>query len=169
MTRRRALTAAVAIGVLSLATITLAQEFDLPDFVTAEEEIPVLKPESGQQVLVLQIHLQSNEDGSVTAELMSQTVIESFAPKSASRSGGDWEVRVEGESSLVYRIPNPLVVEVEGSDDQEAPHQTMTLDSYDWTLVIPLYLEGKSLGAQTVEITDLLTGATILRTQLGSG
>jgi hypothetical protein len=167
--RKKMVAAAVALGVLAIGTIVVAQEFDLPGFVTAEEEIPVLQPESGQQVAVLQIGLQSEEDGSVSAELISQRVIDSFAPKSFSRAGGDWEVRVVGETTVAFRIPNPLNAEVENPDDPEVPFETVQLESLEWTLVVPLYDEGQSLGAETIEITDLLTGTTILSTSIESG
>jgi hypothetical protein len=96
-------------------------------------------------------------------------VIDSFAPKSASRTGGDWEVLVVGERTLTFQIANPLYVEVENPDDQEHPFDLVQLDSYEWTLVVPLYDEGESLGAETIQITDLSTGATLLRTLVESG
>ena len=166
--RRKIVIAAVALGVFSIGTVVVAQEFDLPGFVTAEEEIPVLQPESGQQVAVLQVDLQSEDDGSASAELISQRVIDSFAPKSALRTGGDWEVRVVGERTLTFRIPNPLIVEVENPDNQDDPFDTVQLDSFEWTLVVPLYDDGGSLGPEVIEITDLETGATVLRTPLES-
>lgn len=167
MTRRKKMiTAAVALAVLAVGTIVIAQESDLPGFVTAEEEIEVQQPASDQQVAVLQIDLRSGEDGSVSAELVSQRVIDSFAPKSTSRTGGDWEVRVVGERSLTFQITDPLNVEVENPDDQDDPFDTIRLDSYEWTLVVPLYDDGRSLGAKTIELTDLATGATFLQVPL---
>jgi hypothetical protein len=169
MTRQRMVTAAVVLGVLSLATIAVAQKIDLPPFVTAEEEIPVQQPESGQQVAVLRIDLESRDDGTVGAELISQEVIDSFAPKSAARTGGEWEVRVVGERTLTFQIPNPLRVEVENPDDREDPFDKVQLDSFEWTLVVPLYDAGKPLGAETIEIIDLSTEATIFRTPVETG
>lgn len=169
MTRRKGgLGAAVLLGVLLIGTVVAAQEFDLPGFVTAEEEIPALAPDAGQQVAVLEILLQASDDGLVRGELTSQRIIDSFAPKSASRSSGDWEIRIEGETTLVYQIPDPLNLEVENPDDQETPFGSFRLDSLDWTLIVPLYDEGRPLGAETVEITDLVTGATVLRVELES-
>lgn len=159
---------AVALCVAAGATIAIAQGFDLPGFVSAKEEIPAQEPDAGQQVVVLEIQIRRDDD-SLAAELISQRVVDSFAPKDVARSAGDWEVRISGDRDLAYLIPNPLAdIEVENPQDERAPFAGVQLTSFDWTLVVPLYHDGKPLGAQTIQITDLTTGDTILRVPVQS-
>jgi hypothetical protein len=166
MSRRRLL-ALVAAGVavaLTVVAVAVAQDqLDLPDFLKADDQRPVMTPTAGQQVLVLEVDLSADGD-KVSGRVRSQNVVDNFAPKSVARSGGDWEVRVSGEKALTYAIPNPLTdVEIERLDDDKRPLQGAELQTLDWTLVVPLYADGQPLGATSVEVVDLLTGAVILK------
>jgi len=160
--------AAVACMVLVGTMVVAAQdlELDLPGFLSAEEQQPVFTPEAGQEVVVLQVDLES--DGQrVSAEVRSQEVITSFAPKSVARSAGEWEVRISGERELTYQIPNPLLdIEVENPDDRDSPFEMVPTDGYEWTLIVPLYHEGEPLGATAIQVVDIETGETILETDV---
>jgi hypothetical protein len=149
-------------GVLVLsAAVGLAQEFDLPGFVKADEQIPAQTPEADQQVAVFRIDLQATDDGAVDAKVISQRIVNSFAPKATARSGGDWEVRVDGDRSIRFTIPNPLFVDVESRDDK-VPHERRRLNSYEWTLVVPLYDQRGPVGAERITVTNLSTKDIIL-------
>lgn len=162
MTRRsKVLALSVLSGALVLsAAVALAQQFDLPGFVKADEQIPAQTPEPDQQVAVFGIDLQGSDDGAVDAKVISQRIVNSFAPKATARSGGDWEVRVDGDRPLRFTVPNPLFVEVERDD--KVPHERRRLDSYEWTLVVPLYDQRGPLGAERITVTDLSTKDIIL-------
>jgi hypothetical protein len=165
--KRLKFTGAVVALVFVLAAVADAAEvIDLPGFLSAKEETPVKKPESGQQVAVFQVQLES--DGQkVQGRVLSQKVISSFAPKSVARSAGEWEVRIKGQKDLVYQIPNPLTdIEVERPDDEKQPFEAVKTDSYDWTLIVPLYHDGEPLGARTIEVVDLSTQTTVLSAEV---
>lgn len=148
------------------AAANAAEIIDLPSFLSAEEQTPVKKPASGQEVSVLQVQLQSDGQ-TVHGRVLSQKVISSFAPKSVARSAGEWEVRIKGRQELVYQIPNPLTdIEIERPDDKRQPFETVKTDSYEWTLIVPLYHDGESLGARTIEVIDLSTQTTVLSTEV---
>ena len=153
-----------AIAVVGGAAAFAAQEIELPEFLKADEQVPVKEPESYQKVAVLQVALTSSE-GRVEGKLLSQEVIARAAPKVVARSGGEWEVRVIGKTRLEYRIPNPLLdIETENPGDDRNPYSSVDVDSYDWTLIVPLYRGEESLGAETIEVVDVATGNTILST-----
>lgn len=164
-TRRIAVVAiggALALGAAAVAAWA-GPRFDLPGFVTAEKEVPASRPKDGQQVAVVIADLRT-VGRTVKAEVKSTKVIDSFAPKSVQRDAGDWEVRVTGERDLKYRVPNPLTsIEAENPDDKPVPFEGVRVESYEWTLVVPLYHEGKPLNAETIEVVDLVTGESILR------
>jgi hypothetical protein len=72
-------------------------------------------------------------------------------------------VRVEGEKELRYLIPNPLLdVEVENGDKEDDPYDSVPTDNLDWTLVVPLYADGQSLGATRVQVVDVASEAVII-------
>ncbi|MDQ4024046.1 MAG: hypothetical protein M3217_00925 [Actinomycetota bacterium] len=169
MRTRKFIAAAAGIGILLVATAAVAfQEFDLPELLSADEQVPVAEPSEGQQVAVLKVDLGLGAQV-VRAEVVSLEVIDSFAPKSALRDAGDWEVRVVGDRELSYRIPNPLTsVEVE-TGIEGAPYRTIPLQSFEWTLVVPLYHDGEPLNAKSIEVRDLRTGLTILRADVPVG
>lgn len=166
---RRSWIVAAALAALALigAVAVVAQDFELPGFLPADDQRPVATPTEGEQVLVLQVDL-SSDGQKVTAEIRSQEVVDNFAPKAVARSAGEWEVRVGGEKELVYQIRNPLLdVEAENTNDPENPYVYVPTETLDWTLVVPLYDEGQPLGATSVQVVDLATGEIILETAVG--
>lgn len=167
MLRRWIVVAGIASTVL-VSAVALAQELpELPDFLPADQQVPVATPAEGEQVLVVQVALRSDGER-VTAEIRSQEIVNTFAPKVVARSAGEWEVRLTGERELSFLIPNPLLdVEVENPDDPNSPYDTVPTESLDWTLVVPLYDEaGQPLGATSVEVLDVTTREVILQTDV---
>jgi hypothetical protein len=165
--RRAVIVTGGLIAVVLLSAIAVAQpEFEVPGFLRAEEQIPVVPPTDGQQVAVLQVAL-SADGATVVAEVTSTQVIDNYAPKSVARSAGDWEVRVLGERELSYLVPNPFLdVEIEDPENQKAPYHAVPTDALDWTLIVSLYDQGEPLGATRIEVTDVDTKAVILTADL---
>ena len=158
MRRGRLAALLAAGGALALAIVAVAvaqDQLDVPDFLKADDQRPVMTPTAGQQVLVLEVDLNADGD-KVTGEVRSQSVVANFAPKSVARSAGDGEVRITGEKPLTYQIPNPFTdVEIERLEDDKRPLQGADLQTLDWTLVVPLYADGQPLGATSVQTCAL--------------
>jgi len=154
-------------AVIAVAAVALAaDELQLPAFLPADDQRPVMTPSAGQQVLVLQVDLTADGER-VSGKVRAQSVVANFAPKSVARSAGEWEVRVDGEKDLSYLIPNPLTdVEIEDPNDPNSPGSVVELNALDWTLVVPLYADGQSLGATSVQVVDVATKAVILEAQV---
>jgi hypothetical protein len=163
--RRSTIVLGTIAALVLVGGVVLAEE--TPSFIPADQQIPVPKPESGQQVAVIQVALQGVAE-KPTAEVRSAVVLDGFAPKVVARSAGEWQVRVIGEKELKYLIPNPLLdVEADGErDDPNDPYDQVILETYDWTLIVPMYDQGAALGATSVEVTDVASGNVILTTEL---
>ena len=163
---RRSTILAGGIAAIVVAGVVVAGG-GIPTFQPADRQVPAPKPDQGQQVAVIQVALRSDGE-KVTAEVRSADVIDGFAPKVFARSAGEWQVRVIGERELVYLIPNPLLdVEADGErDDPNDPYDQVVLETFDWTLIVPMYHEGASLGATSVEVTDVASREVILTTEL---
>lgn len=156
-----------AAAAIALSAVAIAQDNpQLPEFLKAEEQLPVMTPTAGQQVLVLEVALTADGER-VNAEVRSQTLVDSFGPKSVARSAGEWEMRVDGEKDLSYLIPNPFTdVEIEDPEEPDSPGSMVELTSLDWTLIVPLYANGEPLRATSVQVVDVATKAVILETQI---
>lgn len=161
--RPRTLVVAAALGaLLTIAGAAFALDDELPGILPADDQRPAALPSEGQQVLVAEVLLFADGE-QVRAELRSLEVVDSFAPKVVARSGGTWEIRLLGGKELTYQIPNPLAdIEAERPDDEKQPFETVTTDTYEWTLIAPLYRDGEPLGASRVQVVDLEAGQTIL-------
>ena len=164
--RRSTIVLGVIAALAVVGGVALAEDV-IPTMVPADQQIPVPKPANGQQVGVIQVALQGSAE-KPRAEVRSATVLDSFAPKVVARSAGEWQVRVIGEKELKYLIPNPLLdVEADGErDDPKDPYDQVILETYDWTLIVPIYDQGATLGAKSVEVTDVASGNVILTTDL---
>ena len=156
------MTGVAVIVLVGAIAVTAQEEFPVPSFLPADTQVPAPTPDAGQQVLVLQVALEGDAK-QPTARVVSQEIVNNFGPKSAARSAGEWEVRVEGERPLTYLIPNPLLdVEVENGDKEDDPYDYVPVDTLDWTLVVPLYADGQSLGATRVQVVDVATEAVVI-------
>ncbi len=92
--------------------------------------------------------------------------IKSRPPKSVARSGGTWEVQLDGEQPMRYRIQNPLEdVEIENPKGSRSPFSQVVMDGpVPVDLIVPLSHEGKNLGTQRIRIVDTVTGKTVIDT-----
>lgn len=135
--------------------------------VVPERPRPVPRPTRNQQVAVLSISL-SFERGEVTAaKVTSSKRISSFAPKVFARQGGDWQVVINGEIERAFYVNNPGLREAEAHPSSRDRYEWVGETSViDWPLVIPLYADGRSLGARSVTIVDVATKRVILETAI---
>ena len=99
----------------------------------------------------------------VTARVARARVVTGAAPKVFARNSGDWEVRLNGQTPVSYRIPNPLGdVEVENPPGSKSPFsQVVPTGPVPVQIVVPLSRDGRALGVQSIEIFDTLTGQRI--------
>ena len=166
MNARMFVAAGVLITAVALTGSAVALVPELPGFLPADDQRPVASPQHGQQVVVAQVLLGSDGE-QISAEVRSVEVIDSVAPKVVARSGGEWEVRLSGGKELVYQIPNPLDdIEAERLEDEKQPYESVPVDSFDWTLIAPLYYEAEDIGATTVHVLDLETGQVIIEFEI---
>jgi hypothetical protein len=136
--------------------------------VPAQEQRPTKPPNDAQhQVAVLSIKLEVVKGEVRSARVTSSKRIASYAPKVFARRAGDWEVIVEGETRKSFFVNNPALREAEAHPSSNDRYQWVgETGSIDWPLVVPLYADGRSLGARSITIRDTRTGATILQTEL---
>ena len=136
--------------------------------VPTQEQRPTRPPTDAQrQVAVLSIALEVVKGEVRSARVTSSKRIASYAPKVFARTAGAWEVIIEGETRKSFFVSNPALREAEAhptsNDRYEWVGETGTID---WALVVPLYADGRALGARSITIRDAQTGATILQTDL---
>jgi hypothetical protein len=104
----------------------------------------------------------------VTARVARARVVAGAAPKLFARNSGDWEVRLKGRTPMSYRIPNPLAdIEIENPKGSRSPFsQVVPTGPVPVQIVVPLTRDGRSLGVESIEIVDTVTGQTILSAPL---
>jgi hypothetical protein len=128
---------------------------------------PAAAPAGQQQVAVLAVKLDVVKGEVRTARVESVKRVAGYAPKVFAREGGMWEVVIEGETRRTFFVDSPARREAEAyprsNSDYQWVDETGTLD---WRLVVPLYADGRSLGARSVTVRDKLTGATIVQSNL---
>lgn len=136
--------------------------------VPAQEQRPAKPPTDAQrQVAVLSIALDVVKGEVRSARVTSSKRISSYAPKVFARRAGDWEVIIEGETRKSFFVNNPALREAEAHPSSNDRYQWVgETGSIDWPLIVPLYADGRSLGARSITIRDTRTGATILQTNL---
>lgn len=136
--------------------------------VAAQEQRPANPPTGAlRQVAVLSITLDVVNGDVRSARVTSSKRIASYAPKVFARRGGAWEVIIEGETRKSFFVNNPARREAEAHPSSNDRYQWVgETGSIDWPLVVPLYHDGRSLGARSITIRDTRTGATILQTDL---
>lgn len=106
----------------------------------------------------------------ITARVAKTQMISGAAPKVFARNSGDWEVRLMGQTPFSYRIPNPLTdIEIENPPGSKSPFsQVEATGPVRVQIVVPLTRDGRSLGVQSVEIVDTITGQIIVRAPLAA-
>jgi hypothetical protein len=125
------------------------------------------KPPAGgqQQVALLSITLDVVKGEVRSARVSSSKRVASYAPKVFARRAGAWEVIIEGETRKSFFVDNPALREAEAHPTSNDKYQWVgETGAIEWPLVVPLYAEGRSLGARSITIRDTRTGATILQT-----
>jgi hypothetical protein len=160
------------------STSANAKPGDLRDAIRqAKPNSTAQRPAQTGQVAVLELELTSSAAPAVapgatagqaarpqvTARVARARVITGAAPKVFARNSGDWEVRLIGETPASYRIPNPLAdIEVENPPGSKSPFsQVAPTGPVPVQIVVPLTRDGRSLGVQSIEIFDIVTGQRI--------
>lgn len=140
------------------------------------------RPAQTGQVVVLELELSSAPSAAavpgapaaqaasrqVTARVTKARMIVAAAPKVFARSAGEWEVRLIGRTPLSYRIPNPLTdIEVENPPGSKSPFsQVEPAGPVAVQIVVPLTRDGRTLGVQSIDIVDTVTGQRIVTVPL---
>ncbi len=106
----------------------------------------------------------------ITARVARTRMIAATAPKVFARNSGDWEVRLIGQTPFSYRIPNPLAdIEIENPPGSKSPFsQVVPTGPVPVQIIVPLTRDGRSLGVQSVEIVDTVTGQRIVAVPLAT-
>jgi hypothetical protein len=128
----------------------------------------VSRPARGdQKVAVMMIRLDVDKGAVRSARVASSRRMASFAPKVFVRQSGAWEVIIEGDTRRSFFVDNPALREAEAHPSSNNKYQWVgETGVIDWPLIVPLYAEGRALGARAITIRDTSTGATILQTTL---
>ena len=128
---------------------------------------PATAPGDGQRVAVLSIRLDIVKGEVRSASLNSARRIASVAPKVFARRGGTWEVLIEGETPRSFFVDHPGRREAEAHPGSGNRYESVDVTgTVDWSLIVPLYANGRSLGARSIRIRDTGSGATVLRAEI---
>ena len=144
----------------------------LPKLVSAKEKRPARKPGLERRVALLRLSVTPSTKDLPRVEVESVDVIDSHAPKVFARKGGDWRVTLHGpgraNGKASYTINNPIAdIEVESEEGADTPfHSVRPNDTFDWTLVVPLYKDDRALSPRRIEITDIATGRRLANVPL---
>jgi hypothetical protein len=135
--------------------------------VRVDEQKPATVPNGVQQVALLSIKLDVVKGEVQTARVTSSKRIASYAPKVFVRRSGPWEVVIDGDTRRSFFVDSPARREAEAHRSSNDKYQWVDeTGSIDWPLVVPLYADGRALGARSITIRDTRTGATILQTEM---
>ena len=128
---------------------------------------PATAPGDGQRVAVLSIRLDIVKGEVRSAIVQSARRLASVAPKVFARRGGTWEVVIEGDTPRSFFVDHPGRREAEAHSGSGNRYESVDLTgTVEWPLVVPLYANGRSLGARSITIRDTGTGATVLRAEI---
>ncbi len=128
---------------------------------TAGEEQQVIKPNKEQQVAVVDLVINASEGTAKSIELRSVKLVNSFAPKVFARQTEErnegWKITIIGQETASFTVTNPLNdIEIENPENANSPYSMVKPSGpVEWTLIVPLYKDGKPLGAKTIEIQDI--------------
>lgn len=135
--------------------------------VRAEESRPAQPPTGVQQVAVLSIVFDVADGEIRSARVASSKRIASYAPKVFARRGGEWEVIILGDTRRSFFVNNPVLREAEAHRTSNDRYEWVRESGLiEWPLVVPLYVDGRAIGARAITIRDTQTGATILQTDI---
>ena len=128
---------------------------------------PATAPRDVQRVAVLSIRLDIVKGEVRSAIVQSARRLASVAPKVFARRGGTWEVVIEGDTPRSFFVDHPGRREAEAHPGSGNRYESVDLTGMvEWPLVVPLYANGRSLGARSITIRDTGTGATVLRAEI---
>ena len=152
-----------SLSIISTAVVAdqvLSTSINMPRVLNAQEQKPVIKPDSQHQVAVLKLIINSDKGKAQGIKTQSVKIINSYAPKVFARQSKEnrdgWKITIKGAKSVSYMVNNPLNdIEIENPDDFKSPY-SMVRESgeVEWTLIVPLYKDGESLNAREVMIQD---------------
>lgn len=138
-----------------------------PTIELRDPPVPVTPPQDGRQVAVLEIRFEFYQGRVRSAQVVESRRIASIAPKVFLRQGGDWEVRINGSEEDAFYVFNPAYLEAETTENARNPYTYVPQDGVvDWTLVVPLYRDGRSIELESIVIVDRATGDVVLEADL---
>ena len=89
--------------------------------------------------------------------------INSIAPKVFQRQGGDWQVRINGSEEDAFYVFSPVYLEAESEAGESNPFTYVTQDGVvDWSLVVPLYRDKRTIEAESIVVIDRSTGEKVI-------
>lgn len=140
--------------------------FEKPTVLTAGQQAPVNSPKDYHRIAVMNVTLIP-DDKQVRAKVNSTKLVKGFAPKVFTKSGGTWKVKIVGDKTVSYTLNNPYHdIEIE-KDPNKGTFKLVEMDSpLEWTFVVPLYKEGKPIGAKSIEIWDLVSKRKVIETSI---
>lgn len=116
-------------------------------------------------VAILTVDFVFDNGKVVSARVIEQETRRSIAPKVFLRAGGAWVVQIKGERDAKFYTTNPGYLEAEPYE-KDGYRWVGVSGPVEWRLVVPLSIEGESLGAQSITIHDTENDAVILEHRL---
>lgn len=141
-----------------------------PTIELQDPPVPVTPPDDGQRVAVVDIRFEFDQGQVRSARVVETRRIASIAPKVFLRQGGEWEVRINGSEENAFYVFSPAYLEAETAEDAPNPYTSVARDGVvDWTLVVPLYRDGRRIELESIVIVDRGTGDVVLESALQEG
>lgn len=160
------------LGITLITSSAVAVDDVKMRFVSSEKQQPAIKAGKVQAVAVLDLVINASEGKAKSVEMRSMKVVNTFAPKVFARSSKaesqGWKVTINGKRTASFMINSPLDdIEIENLDKANSPYSVVRESGpVQWTLVVPLYKDGESLGAETIEIDDMTNKSRLLSVPL---
>lgn len=140
-----------------------------PTIELQEPPVPVTPPDDGRQVAVVDIRFEFEQGQVRSARVVETRRVASIAPKVFLRQGGDWEVRINGSEEDAFYVFHPAYLEAETGENARNPYTYVAQEGVvDWTLVVPLYRDGRRLDVESIVIVERATGDVVLEAALPS-
>lgn len=157
---------------LALAASVASQVTDdtrgRPPAVTVEEKPrPVQQPKGEREVVIVSMALDFANGELQNARKLSSKRVNSVAPKVFLRKGGDWKVTINAQEKHSFFVNNPGWREAEPDASSGDSYEWIPTDGeIEWSLVVPLYKDGRSISARSLTISDTKTGRTLLEVDM---
>lgn len=122
---------------------------------------------ASHRVAVLKIRFDIVDGDVRSATVVSTRRFASIAPKVFARQSGPWEVIIEGDRRRTFYVDSPARREAEADPATGDPYRWVDVTAkVDWSLVVPLQVGGRDLGARAIRIRDTRSGETIVQAPL---